>query len=104
MQKKESNILMVGGNARKSGKTSLICRLLEQFGRQYPIIAVKVAIYADKDIFLEHFPLARNKGYLEIKEEDRNNKKDSGKYLAAGALESWFLAATLKNILRVHEN
>lgn len=93
MAEEHVNILMVGGNARKSGKTTMICRLLEYFERTYAIAAVKVALYGNREIFSEHYPEASGNGYLEIKENSPYNKKDSGKFLAAGAAESWFIAA-----------
>ncbi|MFP4622357.1 MAG: hypothetical protein ACLFM7_13680 [Bacteroidales bacterium] len=103
MKKKQSNILMIGGNARKSGKTSLICRLLEYFGPQFSIAAVKLAIYNDRQIFREHYPEAITDGYLEIKERDPLSEKDSGKYLRAGASEGWFIAAVTENEGKVEQ-
>lgn len=86
-------MLMIGGTARKSGKTTLICRLLEAFGQHYRIGAVKVALYDDEEDFGRHHPDALPRGALVIREEDAAVKKDSGKYLASGAAESWFMAA-----------
>ena len=84
---------MIGGTARKSGKTTLICRLLEAFGHKYRIGAVKVALYDDEGDFGRHYPDALPNKVVMIREEDAALKKDSGKYLAAGAAESWFMAA-----------
>jgi len=86
-------ILMIGGNARKSGKTTLICRILEAFGHRYRIAAVKAALYDDAGDFARHHPEAGPSGYQEIQEIDSSVSKDSGKYLACGAAESWFFAA-----------
>lgn len=92
MPEKQFNILMIGGSSRKSGKTALVCRLLEHYGAEYSIAAVKAALYNDREIFSEHYPQASGEGYLEVEENDPFLMKDSGKYLAAGAVESWFLA------------
>jgi molybdopterin-guanine dinucleotide biosynthesis protein len=86
-------VLMIGGNARKSGKTTLICRILEAFGSYHRIAAVKAALYDDAGDFAQHHPEAGSTGYLEIQEIDSSVAKDSGKYLASGAAESWFFAA-----------
>ena len=86
-------VLMIGGNARKSGKTTLICRILEAFGRHQRIAAVKAALYDDAVDFARHHPEANPSGYQEIQEVDPSVSKDSGKYLASGAAESWFFAA-----------
>jgi len=86
-------VLMIGGNARKSGKTTLICRILEAFSRHHRIAAVKAALYDDAGDFARHHPEAGSQGYFEIQEADPSVPKDSGKYLASGAAESWFFAA-----------
>jgi len=86
-------ILMIGGTARKSGKTTLICRLLEAFSNPYRIGAVKVALYDDERDFGRHHPDALPARVVMIRQEDPALKKDSGKYLASGAAESWFMAA-----------
>lgn len=101
MAEKRFNILMIGGNARKSGKTSMICRLLGYYGKNYSIAAVKVALYDDWEIFRKHYPEASESGYLEIKENNPEDRKDSGKFLTAGAAESWFISAASGNEDRV---
>jgi hypothetical protein len=97
MAEKHFSILMVGGNARKSGKTSMICRLLGYYGKNYSIAAVKVALYDDREIFSAHYSEASESGYLEMKENNPDNKKDSGKFLSSGAMESWFIVAASGN-------
>lgn len=101
MTDKQHNILMVGSNARKSGKTTMICRLLKCYGRKFSIAAVKASLYEERSIFREHYPWVSQEGYLEIGENNPRNMKDSGKYLAAGAVESRFLAAIKDNADRV---
>lgn len=86
-------MLMIGGTARKSGKTTLIGRLLEAFGTKYRIGAAKVALYDDEGDFGRHYPDALPRRALVIREEDAALKKDSDKYLGWGAAESWFMAA-----------
>jgi molybdopterin-guanine dinucleotide biosynthesis protein len=86
-------VLMIGGNARKSGKTTLICRILEAFSPNQRIAAVKAALYDDPGDFALHHPEAESAGYWEIQEVDPSVPKDSGKYFDSGAAESWFFAA-----------
>jgi hypothetical protein len=97
------NMLMIGGNARKSGKTTFICRLLEACGAAYTIGAAKIALYDDEGDFARHHPDALPQRYLAINEQKPGNK-DSGKYLAAGAQESWFLAALPEKEAEVMEH
>ena len=95
------NLLMIGGNARKSGKTTLVCRLLDAFARDHAIAALKVALYDDAGDFGKHYPRALPMGYWEVRETDPAVQKDSGKYLAAGASESWFFATLPESEKRV---
>lgn len=97
------NILMVGGNARKSGKTTYIRQVLTAYGNQHRIAAIKAALYDDAEDFGRHYPQALPTGFHEIKEDEPSEKKDSGRYLASGATESWFFAALLQNLEQVLE-
>ena len=103
MVRRQSHVLMIGSNARKSGKTTLICRLLNTYGKRYSIVAIKTALYDDKHKFRIHYPMAMNLDYLEIGEKGTISNKDSGKYLKSGADESWFLASTMENVYSVVE-
>ncbi len=94
------NVLLVGSNSRKTGKTSLICRLIESYGEKHSISAVKLAIYDDKNDLLSHYPDASDDGTFIIKEEEPG-AKDSGKFLAAGAKKSWFIAIMQSEINKV---
>lgn len=86
------NVLMIGSDARKAGKTTLITKIIEKFSSAYPVFAVKVALYDDISVFHEHYPEASSKEIFEISEEAPGDK-DSGKYFQAGAKKSMFIAA-----------
>ncbi len=85
------NILLVGSNTRKTGKSTLISRLLERYGKEHSISAIKLAIYDDINDLTSHYPDASEEGVY-IFEEQEPGKKDSKKFLASGARRSWFIA------------
>jgi hypothetical protein len=87
-----SNLLMVGGTSKKSGKTSAIRNIISYFN-EYPIVAVKAVLFDNDEHFNTHFPDAAGKDYFAIK-ETKAIDKDSGRYLKSGAHQAWFLAAT----------
>ncbi len=82
------NVLCIGANHRKVGKTSLLENIIRHF-RQDKIIAVKIAAYDDADELIRDHDTAE----LTVKEEAENSgANDSGRYLQAGAEKSFFLA------------
>jgi hypothetical protein len=85
------NTLLVGSNTRKTGKSTLICKLLEQYGKEHSISAIKLAIYDDINDLKSHYPDASEKGVYIIEEQEMG-EKDSKKFLASGAHRSWFVA------------
>ena len=86
-------ILMIGGNARKSGKTSFICKILSKFGTDNPIVALKIALYTDKEVLQSHYGLKKDEDFHEVRETSSSGDKDSSRYVSAGAMEGWFIAA-----------
>jgi len=94
------NVLLVGSNSRKTGKTSLISRLIETYGEKHSIFAIKLAIYDSKDDLFSHYPEAYEDGTFILKEKEPGDK-DSGKFLAVGAKKSWFIAIMQSEINQV---
>jgi hypothetical protein len=90
---KYSSVLIIGGNARKSGKTTFVCNVLNHFGKDKPLVALKITLYNDKKILQSHYDLEKEKEYHEIRETKVSGKKDSSRYVEAGAMEGWFIAA-----------
>ncbi|GEM_PF-1725823 len=97
------NILMVGGNARKSGKTTFVRNVLAVYGKQYHIAAIKAALYDDAGDFGRHYPQALPRGFWEVKEVEPSEDNDSARFLASGATESWFFAGLMENLEEVLE-
>ncbi len=83
------NVLCIGANHRKVGKTSLVQNIVRHF-RQDKIIAVKIAAYDDAG------DLRRDHGTAELivksNETEQSDIKDSGRFKKAGADKSFFIA------------
>lgn len=91
------NILVVGANHRKTGKTTLAEQIIQHF-RQDQIIAIKIAAYNDITDFQARHP--DNEDLLIHREQEANTKADSKRYLYAGASQSFYLAGTKEKLLK----
>lgn len=87
-------LLLVGGNTRHIGKTTLICEIITAFSKVMPITALKVSSIYKNDTphhgkhdfpALHDFEITKETGFL--------NQKDTAKMLKYGALESYFIRA-----------
>lgn len=91
------NLLLIAGTGNKSGKTTLACRVIEQF-RQCGITAVKITPH-----FHETTPglllVSENKGYSIYEELDSQSGKDTSRMLSAGAQKVYFAKVTDNNLL-----
>ncbi len=87
-----TNWIIVGGTGRNTGKTTLAEKLIEKFGSQVPVTAVKIAnIKPGSERFHEHDVKSFRDKILIKKETRSNGSKDSMRFLRAGAFESWFI-------------
>jgi Ni2+-binding GTPase involved in maturation of urease and hydrogenase len=95
-------LLLVSGTGRNSGKTTLVCKLIERHHSQYNITAIKISPHihlpnpSDEAILLEE-------NYAIFRETDPNTGKDSSAMLNAGAREVYYIQANDKYILKAYE-
>jgi len=86
------NLLIIAGTGNKSGKTSMVCRIIGQF-RPLGIVSVKITPH-----FHETTPglvlIAEKKGYSIYEETDRSTTKDTSRMLKAGASRVYFAKVT----------
>jgi len=91
------NLLLIAGNGNKSGKTTLACRVIEQFSKK-GIIAVKITPH-----FHETTPglilLKESQGYSVYEESDSETNKDTSRMLKSGAARVFFAKVTDNNLL-----
>ena len=86
------NLLIIAGTGNKSGKTSMACRIIEQF-RPLGIVSVKITPH-----FHETTPglalISEKKGYSLYEETNRGTTKDTSRMLKAGASRVYFAKVT----------
>jgi molybdopterin-guanine dinucleotide biosynthesis protein A len=91
---------LLGAAGRKSGKTELGCALLRRFGRDRPLVAVKVTPVPDMaeeqppgegGSLVSHQP---DRGFFIWREEDAQGPKDTSRLLRAGASQVFWLVVT----------
>jgi hypothetical protein len=86
------NLLLIAGTGNKSGKTSLACRLIEQF-RDLGIIAVKITphFHETTDGLVN---LAKSPDYSVFEETNMGTSKDTSRMLKAGSARVFFAKVT----------
>lgn len=84
------NMLLIAGNGRNVGKTTLACRIIAHLSRQTEVTGIKISShfheYAKK-------PLIEVKGKFVILQEKEHTQKDSSLMLQAGASKVFFVMA-----------
>ena len=95
---KKNNLLLVAGSGRKSGKTTIICRIIEQL-RGLEITSVKISPhFHPPSEGLVHFAGAKGFGIFE--ETNRDSSKDSSRMLRSGAQKVYYIQTNEENISR----
>lgn len=93
------NLLLIAGTGTKSGKTTLVCRIIEQF-RHLNITAIKITPH-----FHETTPGLRiiyeESGYSIYEETNADSPKDTSRMLRAGAARVYFAKVLDNNLLVV---
>ena len=91
------HVLMIAGTGRNVGKTTLACRLITQTAKKFAVTAVKISPHMHQ----QEEPgevLAETNDYLLLRERGSNSTKDSGRMLAAGATEVFYLQLRHRNL------
>ncbi|GMT45115.1 MAG: hypothetical protein IEMM0006_0947 [bacterium] len=87
-----TNWIIIGGTGRNTGKTTLAEKLIEKFGSQVPVTAVKISNIKPENSSFHGHDVNSFRNKILIKKETRSDgKKDSMRFLRAGAFESWFI-------------
>jgi len=89
------NLLMIGGNSRNCGKTTLACNLIRKFAVNHKVIGLKVSNIRPGDTDMHGNHRDEPAGDFFIMEEfDRETNKDTSKLLRAGAARVFYIRAT----------
>jgi hypothetical protein len=93
---KLDNLLIVAGSGRNSGKTTIVCKLVDQFS-YLGITAVKISPhFHDPSEGLIHIP--GKPGFAIYEETNRNTTKDSSRMLRSGAQKVYYIQTVEKTI------
>jgi len=88
------NLLMIGGSKRHVGKTTLVCQIIKQFSKEYPIIALKASsIRQDETIKHGLHENSPDSKWEIVEENNRSGLKDTSKMLLAGAEKVFYIRA-----------
>ena len=82
-------VLIIGGTGRNSGKTSLCCKIIEQF-EDVGLTSIKISPHFHEP-GKSLMPVVTNCEYHIFRETSREGTKDSSRMLLAGALESYYI-------------
>jgi hypothetical protein len=82
------NLLLIAGMGTKSGKTSLACKIIEQY-KELNIYSIKVTPHFHETT-KGLIQLSEKKGYSIYEETNRNSSKDTSRMLNSGAYKVYF--------------
>ena len=83
-------ILSIMGEGQNVGKTLLACNIIAKFGRQNDIVGLKITPHKHKDTGNAKVVFHHGDSIL-LEETDPESAKDTGRMLAAGAVKSYLL-------------
>jgi hypothetical protein len=85
---KIDNLLLVAGTGRKSGKTTMVCRIIKQLSNS-GIIAVKISPHFH-ELSAGLITISESPGYIISEETNRTTLKDTSLMLKSGAERAFF--------------
>lgn len=83
-----SKFLIIGGATRNVGKTTLTCKIIDNFSKNNNIIGVKIKTINENDSFFhgrDNNPLKENENYRIAEEKISGSGSDGERMLVAGA-------------------
>ena len=93
------NLLLIAGTGTKSGKTSMACRIIEQFNN-LNIIAIKISPHFHETT-TGLISKSEKKGYSIYEETNSNTSKDTSRMLHSGAHKVYFAKVWDDQLLNV---
>jgi hypothetical protein len=82
------NLLLIGGNGRNAGKTTLACKIISFFSTKTEVTGLKISPH--RHFHNEEDVLFRNEKII-VLDEKQNTEKDSSLMLQAGASKVYFV-------------
>ncbi len=98
-------LLIIAGNARNVGKTTLAIQLISRFAASHKIIAFKVSsVKPNDEIWHGNHEEAIPDDYIINVEDVSNCAKDTARMLAAGAMQAFYIRTRETHILQALED
>lgn len=95
---KISNLLLIAGTGRNTGKTTLACSIINKFSSDFQIIGLKISPHFHGGT--ESLKLLSGNKFFNIYEEiSANTGKDSSKMLKAGAYKVYYIETNDEHLL-----
>jgi len=86
------NMVLIGGNSRNSGKTSMVCSIIAQLSAKHDVIGLKVTrIRPDEGEFHGNHNENISSGFSVYSEENFQSHKDTSQMLRAGAKQVFYI-------------
>lgn len=87
-------MIMIGGNSRNAGKTTLACRIISKLSAVHEVIALKVtSIRPGEENMHGAHSMEADSGYAIYEERNQLGHKDTSMMLKAGATEVYYVIA-----------
>lgn len=98
---KLDNMLLIGSEQRKAGKTTLACELIKKFSKNHDIAAIKITTLSKEypNHTINSDGECWENGYYVVEENNKSDKTDTSKFLSAGAQQSFWLRVFDDNLL-----
>ncbi len=89
------NMVIIGGNSRNSGKTTMACDMIDRLSATHEVIGLKVTSIrpGEADMHGNHAN-EETSDYTITAESDPNSGKDTSKMLMAGASQVFYIRAS----------
>ena len=99
------NLLLIAGNARNTGKTSLSCEILRRFGQSHSIIGLKLTrMKSGEEQFHGHHSEPAPDSFSITEESNLTGDKDTSKMLASGASKAFYIQAQDDQVVNAFES
>jgi molybdopterin-guanine dinucleotide biosynthesis protein len=86
------SILLIAGNGRKTGKTSLALQIIQKFAKDYRIYGLKVTTMYPEELKNHGTKKMSASNFEFLHETGTNPLKDTAKMLNAGAMDAYYVS------------
>ncbi len=95
------HLLLIAGNGRNVGKTTLACQIIAKLSESTPVIGIKISSHFHS--YSENEVVRKGENFV-IVEETQNTWKDSSLMLQAGADKVFFVMAEQTHLREAFDN